>query len=288
MSLPTFLGIGVQKAGTSWLHYNLSRHPEIFVPTLRKEIHFFDRYYSKGAEWYKGFFPDDASGVIKQFGEITPRYIVDKETPERILRELGPIKIIVILRDPVERFFSQYRMSYSKGEINLTPNEILESSLDAFERGLYSSQLKRYINCFGRENILILFYEEVFSNGEKSTIDALHRVGEFLEVCNDKWPLDNLNQPIGSRGSSGRPNYFGIYRVALKFRKWCMDADIEWLVFLIKKMGVSKSSFGETSNTPTISYEHKMLMWEKYKSDVKELEVLLGKNLDFWGPNQNN
>ena len=56
MTLPTFLGIGVQRAGTTWLHTLLNSHPDVYMPTHRKEIRFFDRYYERGLSWYEEFF----------------------------------------------------------------------------------------------------------------------------------------------------------------------------------------------------------------------------------------
>ena len=57
--LPNFLGIGVPRGGTTWLHELLSSHSEVYMPTQRKEIHYFDRFYDRGSSWYEDFFPSD-------------------------------------------------------------------------------------------------------------------------------------------------------------------------------------------------------------------------------------
>ena len=73
MALPNFLVVGAQRAGTTWLDAILRQHPEIYLPVKRKEIHFFDKNFSKGETWYSGFFPDDsAASDYKAIGEITP------------------------------------------------------------------------------------------------------------------------------------------------------------------------------------------------------------------------
>ena len=63
MSLPTFLGLGAMKSGTSWLHTQLEAHPEVYVPYQRKEIHYFDKFNEHGVEWYQQFFPSSEEAV---------------------------------------------------------------------------------------------------------------------------------------------------------------------------------------------------------------------------------
>src|SRR4051812_32958483 len=106
MALPTFLGIGVPRAGTTWLHELLSSHPEVYVPVRRKELSFFNLYYDRGTRWYQKFFPSEAEADrYRALGEITPYYFYGPECPERIAR-LGVGKLLLILRHPVERAWS--------------------------------------------------------------------------------------------------------------------------------------------------------------------------------------
>ena len=85
MSLPTFLVIGAQRAGTSLLHQILLAHPEVYVPRERKEVHYFDRYFERGVAWYEGYFPAaDAARNYRAIGEITPDYLATEEAPARI------------------------------------------------------------------------------------------------------------------------------------------------------------------------------------------------------------
>ena len=70
MTLPTFLGIGVPRAGTTWLHQLLSAHPDVFLPSRRKEVRFFDRHHEEGQGWYEGFFcPPDEADRYSAIGE---------------------------------------------------------------------------------------------------------------------------------------------------------------------------------------------------------------------------
>lgn len=284
--LPTFLGVGAQKAGTTWLHAQLQAHPEVYVPTLRKEIHFFDAYFDKGIDWYANFFPSrPAEEGFTQWGEITPKYMFDPEVADRILETLGPTtSIIVVLRDPVERFFSQYRMSYSQGDTDLDPQAFVRMNDEAFRRGLYAEQVRRFISRFGRSKVLVLFYEELFATDSTGVPRSLLEIGDFLGLSNTLWPRVDCERRVGSVGSAGRPRLAGLYRLAKKVRKWCMDKDLEGVVRLVKKTGVNGRTFGGLTGFPKIREELKGELWQAYRSDVAELERLIGKTIDFWGP----
>lgn len=284
MALPTFLGLGAQKCGTTWLYSCLAKHPEVYVTTARKEIHYFDRYYFKGRKWYESFFPDNpAAEGYAQWGEITPKYIYDPAVPDRIKETLGDsVKFIIMLRDPVERLFSSYRMEYSHGETDLTPEQYFKTSREAFERGLYSAQVKRYMDTFGSKNILILFYEELFPDKQKgvATLDELSR---FLNIDPSGWSQGSLSRRVGSLGSSGRPKAFKFFRLAIGLRQWCMDHDLEGIVRIAKRCGISNRTFGGLDKAPMPNELLKAEVWRAYEDDVKKLGELIGKRINFWG-----
>ncbi len=104
--LPDFIILGAQRAGTSSLYYYLSQHPQI-LPAVRKELHFFDDHYRRGLGWYRSQFPTrGARGTIT--GEATPYYLSHPHAPARIQRLLPQARLIVLLRNPVERAISHY------------------------------------------------------------------------------------------------------------------------------------------------------------------------------------
>ncbi len=188
-----------------------------------------------------------------------------------------------MLRDPVERLFSQYRMSYSQGDTDLGPEEFFETNNEAFSRGLYSVQLERFFSRFDKENVLILFYEEVFRD-PSATAGALLQVGGFLGVDNRKWEQESAARLEGNLGSAGRPRAFGLYRMAKGFRKWCMDHDLEGMVRVAKKLGIKSTSFGGLHDIAKPNQEIKEKAWSYYQEEVQALESLLGRSIPFWGP----
>lgn len=171
--LPNFLVIGVEKGGTTWLHAQLKKHPDIFMPPT-KEVHFFNKfnsnfiahdYFKQGLDWYQEFFKE--YNGQKAIGEVTPMYICDAEAPARIKQTLPEVKLIAMLRNPVNRAYSHYWMAKQKNHTQLSFEEVIEQKEPRFiERGLYYQQLKTYYELFDRQQIMVLFFDEVFKNPE--------------------------------------------------------------------------------------------------------------------------
>jgi radical SAM protein with 4Fe4S-binding SPASM domain len=195
---PSFLIIGAQKCGTTSLYYNLTRHPNI-QPAGRKEIHFFDEYFEKGMDWYRTFFPP--VGLFKGMvtGEASPRYFFLPYVPQRVVQVFPNIKLILLLRNPVDRAYSQYHHNYRNRRVTESFETVIEAAkrLDerqlnipvhdpAFSkkyrrvsylaRGVYIHQLKRWLEYFPLEQFLILKSEDFFKNPGKT----MDRVFAFL------------------------------------------------------------------------------------------------------------
>ena len=156
---PDFVGIGAQKAGTSWWSALIHEHPDVHrAGTQPKELHFFDGYWetpfaAADAERYARYFPRPEGG---RAGEWTPGYMIDFWTPELIARAAPQARLLVLLRDPVERYRSS--MAHSD-ELSRAPLSRLDA-MDAFQRGLYAQQLRRVFAAFPRDRVLILQYEQ--------------------------------------------------------------------------------------------------------------------------------
>lgn len=176
--LPRFLIIGAQKGGTSTLYASLATHPEI-EEAQKKEVHFFDRHYADGIESYRQQFPELREGQMT--GEATPYYLFHPLVPERVARTLPDVKLIAILRNPVERAYSQYHSEVRKGfedlptfeeAIAAEPERLAGESEKvaadpAYEsyslshhsylaRGIYADQLERWFEHFPRRQLLVV------------------------------------------------------------------------------------------------------------------------------------
>jgi hypothetical protein len=190
---PDFLIIGVQKGGTTSLFHYLRQHPKIKLPR-NKEIHFFDRYFRKGILWYRSWFPLCLFNKGFTTGEATPSYMWDKETANRIKNILPDVKIIVLLRNPIDRAYSHYHMELKKKrEVNTDFEtaiskeiEFLQQGRSDYEnaetsyliRGLYAYQLERYYHFFGKKQVMIVQSEDLKTQPEI----VLNQITDFLEL----------------------------------------------------------------------------------------------------------
>lgn len=190
---PDFVGIGAQRSGTSWWYRGIEAHPSVAaVEGQAKELHYFNRFWKDppGPEFpeeYHRLFPRPAGSLA---GEWTPRYMLDFWAP-MLLREAAPAaKLLVMLRDPVERFRSGVERALRRapgGE----PIDLGRVS-DAVARGLYAAQLRRVLEHFAREQILVLQFERC----RDEPLAQLAATWRFLGLE----PLAKLPAPMLERG----------------------------------------------------------------------------------------
>jgi hypothetical protein len=196
--LPDFLILGAQKAGTTALYAYLRRHPEITGPSW-KEVSYFDRHYARGEAWYRGNFPNAlrARGLV---GEASPSYLFHPLAPERVAALVPEARLIVLVRNPIDRAFSHYQHEVALGRDPLpfedalaAEDERLGGELERMSadptyfshawwnytytaRGRYAEQLERWLAVFPREQLLVVPSEDLLEQPERTHA----RVLEFL------------------------------------------------------------------------------------------------------------
>ncbi len=224
--LPDFLILGAQRSGTSSLYGHLSRHPSI-LSALIKEVHYFDLNPHRGLGWYRVHFPLGSSmrkGTPEAgrcvTGEATPYYLFHPRVPDRVHASLPNARLIVLLRNPVDRAQSHYFHEVRRGRETLPflaavarererlPSEAERLMHDAryvspihqhrsyLHRGHYAEQLTSWWKWFSRDSILILKAENLFSHpGE-----VAREIFRFLGVAD----RNITDSPIRNRGSYQR------------------------------------------------------------------------------------
>jgi Sulfotransferase domain len=200
-ALPDFVVIGAMKGGTSYFYHLLTQHP-LVEPCAKKELHFFDLLYEQeNVEWYRRCFPaprwKDGQKTIT--GEATP-YMAARRAPERMARVVPEARLIALLRNPIDRAYSDYQQVVRKGRQTLTFEEAIEREKgrplggedEASEhedrvnlavrnygylyKSIYVDQLMRWSEFFPREQMLILKSEDFFEHPRetlKHTFDFL-------------------------------------------------------------------------------------------------------------------
>lgn len=213
--LPDFLGIGTQKGGTTYLHGLLQQHPQVFL-AHPKELHYFSLHHQRGLDWYGRHF--EAAAPNQCCGEVTPYYLFHPLAAKRIAAALPDVKLIVLLRDPVERALSQYFHSKRLGLEPLDLEEALSAESkrladaeEALKRGKphkshqqhsylsrsrYEQQLPSFEALFPSEQLQVLRSEDLFERPQQ----LWERVLTFLGL--DELPLPASGKRYAGRGEA--------------------------------------------------------------------------------------
>jgi hypothetical protein len=224
--MPAFLVIGGQRCGTSSLYRYLGWHPDV-LPPLRKETEYFSREYARGRGWYQAHFPLEARQAFRERGaarrvvtfEATPDYLFYPPAPERAAHLLPDAKLLVLLRDPVDRAVSHYRHMVRLGFEHLSFEDALRAErdrmrddLEAVERdssyrprdllrfsyvsrGMYAEQLERWMRFFPEDRFLIVGSEGFFDRTGAVYAEILRFLG-LREAVPDAFPNASLSSAL--------------------------------------------------------------------------------------------
>jgi hypothetical protein len=179
-ALPDFVVIGGKKCGTTFFYHLLTQHPHV-EPAASKELHYFDALFDEETvEWYRRCFPVPKweNGRRTITGEATP-YIASRHAPERMAKVVPRARLISLLRNPIDRAYSDYQQVVRKGREPRTFEEAVEDETSEYlSRSVYVDQLLRWSEFFPREQMLVLKSEDFF---ERPT-ETLSRVLDFLDL----------------------------------------------------------------------------------------------------------
>lgn len=275
MTLPTFLGIGVPRGGTTWLHTWLASHPDVCMPTNRKEIRFFDRHYERGLGWYEAFFcPSDQADKYRAIGEISPQYLYCQECPERIRATLPDARLVLMLRQPVDRAYSNYGFTVQRSRYRGSFEDFITSRPSALERGFYSRYVKQYLEYFDRTRTFALLFEETFSGSEEPRA----RLADFLGISADKFPSDGFEKKVNpSTIPSSRTLAGFTVKAGRRLRRW----GLEPVVDLTRRLGVQRV-VARGAPLPAIDSGLRRELSMRYEAEFSELEGLLDLDLSRW------
>lgn len=176
MTLPNFLYIGPDKAGSSWLHEALIRHPQVYL-SQAKDLYYFDRYYTRGVAWYERQF-EAATPAHKVVGEVCQDYLAFEQAPARIHATMPGCKLMLTVRDPVDRAFSSYLYMRKHGIGPGTFAEALRSRPELLDHGRYGEQLQRYRELFPPEQIHVAVFDDLGRDPQ----GFLDGVTDFLDI----------------------------------------------------------------------------------------------------------
>jgi hypothetical protein len=276
---PDFLGLGAQKAGTSWIYSCLYDHPQVCVPI--KEVHFFSRQrnWARGFTWYEEHFarcdPDTLAG------EFSTSYLVEPGAAERIHARYPGVRLLACLRQPAERAFSNYLNDLQAGALSPRTSfqEALESHPEYLEQGAYASQLRRYLDLFARESMLILLYDDL----QRDPLGFMSSIYRFLRV-DDAFVPRMLHERVNA---ARVPRSAGADRLGRKVVTGMRRRGLDRLVWLAKRSGLPRLTY-RLNSRPTalarheLTPQHRHRLTASLKQEIDGLERLLDRDLGAW------
>ena len=281
-----FIGIGAEKAGSTWVANCLAEHPQVCL-SEPKEVHFFNKVstyiyggknpnYFKSWDWYKNHFLHCREDNLK--GEFSTGYLYDTEAPKNIKKYFPDARLIICLRNPIKRAYSQYLMykSYFKKE-ERDFELVLRKEIEYIEKGLYYKQIKRYLNYFEMDQLLILSLDEIKAYPEK----VVESIYEFLGVDSSYLPAF-----ISNKSNQAKQVRFPfVIELMTLFSDLLVSSKLSSLLTFLKKVGFKKLVMN--ANTKAIKYPDMDVKTKEYlraafREDIIKLEHLLDKDFSSW------
>lgn len=282
-----FIGVGAGKSGTTWLADKLRQHPQVFIPNI-KEIKYFNKHHNlygqdknvrhgKSLKWYHSFFTKAEKGRI--CGEISPAYLRNENCAKDIFKYNPAIKILVILRDPVHRSFSNYLSGCQWGILhNYTFATAIEKYPNLIKNSLYSGQLKRYLDIYPKDQIKVLFYSDL----RDDCYGFYKEVLLFLGV--KEWYPDHLDTKANeskevrskllSRGIKSVNFYINNIPKLRVLKQATRAIGLSALL-----SGIKEKPFKEK---PRLDKDIEIKLRAYFREDIEKLETLLNYDLSNW------
>jgi hypothetical protein len=275
--LPDFLGIGVPKAGSTWLYELLRTHPDIWVPPKRREVRFLSQVPDRSLSWYESFFPSDDNDAYAAVGEVTPYYLYcEEERIEYLRREIPTAKkFIVMLRHPVDRIYSLYWFKRRVANLDKPFVDFVEQNEDVLEDSLYVSHVERWMRYFDRDQFLFLLFEEDLPDAAR----ARGKIADFLGVAANDFPK---GAGEGKENERYLPVFRGLYSWATNFAERLRKNDLDWLIHFAKQIGIKRVFGRKTVGDKAIDEDVRAHLNGRLLGQTERLEELTGKDLSVW------
>ncbi len=272
---PDFAIPGFARCGTTWLYETLRRHPGIFLPE-RKELDFFSESWAKGYPFYAAYFAGARDDQLT--GDISPVYAEHPEVPERLAATSPEARVVIVVRNQVDRLRSSYWQSRRDGWSHAELDRFLEGQVEDcgyLVNQRYAPTVETYRRLFGAEAVLVLVYEEMSRDplaGIRAILGHLG-LGEALPAGME----DLLDKRVNP---TFMPKYPGLYRIAQRVNQTLRKAH---LPFLDRPLAFGKAMFfkalGERRRQELGAMPGEARLRRYFEGDVAALERILGRSL---------
>ena len=275
--LPDFLAVGPPRTATTWLHRLL--RGRVNLAERSKETRFFDDRFRRGLDWYAQHFEHARAGIPT--GEMAPTYFHNRAARRRIADSLPRVKIIVSLREPVERLYSLYRLKLSAGLLRGSFLESLRGDPEMIESARYVFHLSDWLRLFGREQVLVLIYEDLLN--EPAQYAA--RIFDHIGLPRENLPADEF-APIHASESLRLPRHPVWKKLAIQARDTMFVhgfARPRRLLRLLRARRLLEIAIERNGLAiPPLDPELRASLRKQFESEVEGVEGILGRALAIW------
>lgn len=276
-----FIGIGGQKCASTWVYDILHGHPEVSL-SRDKEVDFFSNYWDRGYEWYASHFDVPESTEVSVIGEVSPSYLSDADAPERVAKYNRDMRIVVTVRDPVERAYSNHKHNIRQGFVlgdDLRFELAMENNPTYIEHGLYGECIARWLAHFPADQVLIVFFEDIL----RKPGEVAREIFRFLDID------ENYQSPAIGRKSNASVAVANV-RLAKTIdamRNRVLASRFAWVWALLRLTGVRSiyrvfNMRDVEKAIPPMRPETRAWMRQRYKDDIAALESMTGRTLSKW------
>jgi hypothetical protein len=277
-----FFHIGAQKCATSWVFRCMEEHPQVACPP-RDSIHYYDMHYHRGPSWYEAHFASAEPGQLRY--DPTPSYLRSPLAPERIAKENPKAKIVLCIRNPIERAFSHYWHEKKKKRCDYTFDEVFvnyDLYASWIEPAWYSRHIQRYLADFPRDQVLVQRFDHLSEDSRAFLRELL----EFLDIDTDFQPtvLDKkVNQAVPERTEGQKRVRTAVRTVVsgLGVTEFARSAKP-----LFKRIGVRDAPQGRMENLADVDPEVRRQLHALFEPEIARLECMLQLDLSGWRLNR--
>jgi len=288
MAIPNFFIVGAPKAGTTSLYHYLEEHPDVYMSPIKETNYFSYNEIKEQGLFYNEEYINTKEQYLAQFtgvknekaiGEASVSYLFYNGVAEKIKAFNPDAKIIIVLRNPVERGFSHYLMDRRLGFVNMSYQDILDKKKydktgklyyqQYIELGLYYNQLQQYFSVFDKARVKVFLYEDLQKN-----IQALVKeLYNFLEVDADFLP--DLEKKHNAFIAPKNPVIEKLYKYKLirSGAKLFLGSSMQQFM---------KNNLFSKEKKPVLDHHLQQQLLDIYKDDIERTAVLINRNINNW------